>query len=129
MGTNSILTNRNLRREIVQRINKLVDIPYLNERHEAHLIAIVVDMCFNALAGKTMPSTKKQRGIEEQDGEDEEVEIKIPEGDLESAKEQMIREINEKFDLPLLNEKQEAMLIKYFVDIFFQVKVDAEGTK
>lgn len=122
VSSKSILSNRNLRREIVQRINKLIDIPYLNERHEAQLISIVVDMCFNALAGKTMPSTNKQRGLpvaEEENDAEEDVEVTIPDG--EDAKEQMIRDINKKFNLPILNEEQEAMLIRYFVDVLFKL--------
>lgn len=124
-NSNSILNNRNLRREIVQRINKVIDIPYLNERHEAQLISIVVDMCFNALSNKTMPSTNKQRGIvvEEEGDDDKEEVIAIPEGDSEEdVKEKMVREINEKFNMPMLNEEQEATMIRYFVDMLFQIK-------
>lgn len=137
MVSNSLLTNRNVRREIVQRINKLIDIPYLNERHEAALITIVVDMCFNALAGKTRPSVNKQRGViveeeDEDDDPDAEVMVEIPQAETEeSAKEQMVRDINAKFNLPVLNEEQEAMLIRYFVDTLFKVKdeVDLEQTE
>lgn len=131
MVSNNLLTNRNVRREIVQRINKLIDIPYLNERHEAALITIVVDMCFNALAGKTRPSVNKKRGVIveeiEDDDPDAEVMVEIPQTEDEaSAKEQMVRDINAKFDLPMLNEEQEAMLIRYFVDTLFKVKDETD---
>ena len=126
----SFLANQNVRREIVQRINKMVDIPYLNESHETHLISMAVDMCFNALVGQQMPSNSKAQGSETrtQDGEPD-VEVEIPKGSEESVKKQLINEINAKFDLPMLNEDQEQKLIKYFVDALYDLSKDKAWLK
>lgn len=123
----SFLASQNIRREMIQRINKMIDIPYLNERHEAHLITIVVDMCFNALSGQKMPSRNKEKGIEiadDGDSDEQDVTVEIPQGTEESAKEKMISDINARFDLPMLNEDQEQKLIKYFVDALYDLSKD-----
>lgn len=118
-----ILKNRNFRREIVQRINKLIDLPFLNERQEAQLISIAVDMCFDALTGKKKTGTTNSRSMAVQE-EEEEVGFDLPEeGDPkldESARQKMIDDINKRVNIPGLSEDQEEVFIRAFVDALFK---------
>ena len=124
-----MLKNRNFRREIVQRINKLIDLPFLNERHEAKLITIAVDMCFDAIVGKANGNNNNNkqasRSIDVEE-EEEQVDVDLPEpGDEQAdqtAKQKMIDDINAKVDIPGLNEEQEAFFIKAFVDTLFKLR-------
>ena len=137
-----MLKNRNFRREVVKRINKLIDLPFLTEKHEAQLITIAVDMCFDAIVGKVSGTNNNnnnnssQQGSRSIDVEDEPPQVDLPEpGDEQAdqtAKEKMIDDINAKVDIPGLNEEQEAFFIKAFVDAWFKLRgetFDEESTE
>lgn len=133
----SLLTkNKLFKAEITKKLNKMIDIPWLDERMEGQIIAQLVNACMNALLGKkgggtaAKPTTGKKRGIGDTVGDEGEVDLEaelvIPEeGDEdadETAKSEMVDRINERFDVPGMSEEKEAKFIRYFVDVLFKIK-------
>lgn len=137
MSLEALLTkNKLFKAEIVKKLNKMIDVPYLDERMEAQIIGQLVNQCMNALMGKmkgtgaaTAASGGGKRGIADEVDEGEvdlEAELSIPEeGDEETdekAKAEMVDSINARFDVPGISEEKEAKFIRYFVDVLFRIK-------
>lgn len=108
------MLNNEQRTSLVKKINEQLDIPWVPESTEAALIRTALDYGLDAFE-EYLP--------EDWQAAMQDASLELAEGDVDGMERVMKDEINERIDLPLFDEAQEAVIIEA---IWSLVKV---GTK
>eukprot|EP00239_Pterosperma_sp_CCMP1384_P004031 CAMPEP_0197849578 /NCGR_PEP_ID=MMETSP1438-20131217/12646_1 /TAXON_ID=1461541 /ORGANISM="Pterosperma sp., Strain CCMP1384" /LENGTH=231 /DNA_ID=CAMNT_0043462339 /DNA_START=98 /DNA_END=794 /DNA_ORIENTATION=+ len=92
------------RTTIATVLNKVIDVPIMNELQEQILLYKVVELIANGIE----ELCEEMLGLNELDGMDKK--------ELDKWRDAKVAELNEAIDLPILNEMQEGIAIQFVVD-------------
>jgi len=99
-----------MRKSLATQLNKLIDIPFLDESSEQAAIETLLDKLLGPLESVAPPSEE----IESAKGDP------VKESGMKTS---MVEKLNKMIDIPFANEEQEAMALNLVVDYFMKDKM------
>lgn len=102
------------RKELATKLNKMVDVPFLNEEQEQMIAEKLIDCCMAPLQA-AMPTDEEMRSIARSTDES---------SMQKQVKESIVDKLNKKIDIPFATEKHEAVVIGMAVDYLMEEKFD-----